>query len=159
MRRAVAILIVVLLIGCGGGVENNTPLPNSIQEMQLQKVIQGEEADQVITNLHQKKVTDQQNYIGEYAGGDYDAKLYLTVYQHADSALSDLNKMNQRIQDPHVGGQMGFQHTRKLTSMGEHVYMALQNQRAHYFYVDGKHLYWLDVDPHVAMNAIKQLVQ
>lgn len=159
MRHIVALFTIVLLIGCGEGVENNTPLPNSIQEMQLQKVIQGEEADQVITELHKKKVTDQQNFIGEYAGKDYNAKLYLTVYQNADSALSDLNKMNARIQNPHVGGQMGFQHTRQLSGIGENLYMALQNNRAHYFYVDGANLYWLDVDPHVAMPAIKQLVQ
>ncbi|MCF7803764.1 MAG: hypothetical protein K9N46_00495 [Candidatus Marinimicrobia bacterium] len=159
MRKIISIFILGVLVGCGGGIQNDTPLPNSIQDMQISEIMQGGEADEVITKLHQKVVTDQENYIGEYSGKDYDATLYLTVYDNPDSALSDLNKMVERIQDPHVGGQMGYQHTRELTKYGENVYMALQNQRAHYFYVDGNELYWLDVDPHVAMGAIQQLTQ
>ncbi len=156
--KKIVLLIGILLLGCGGGIQNDTPLPNSIQDMTLRKIIEGEEADQVITQLHQKEVTSATNYIGEYQGSDYSSTLYLTVYQDSSQALTDLHKMAERIQDPQVGGQMGFQHVRQLTSYGNNVYMTLQNQRAHFFYVIRNKLYWLDTNPRVALAAIKQLL-
>lgn len=157
--RKLLILASIAMIACSGGVQNDTPLPNSIQQMQLNEIIRGEEADDIITNLHQKVVTDQQNIIGKYEGTDGKATLYLTIYDDADSPVEDLDAMAKRIQDPDVGSQMGFQHVRQLTNYGDHIYMALQNNRAHYFYVEENMLYWLDVNPQVAMPAIKQLVQ
>lgn len=156
--KKIVILIGILLLGCGGGIQNDTPLPNSIQDMTLRKIIEGEEANQVITRLHKKEVTTATNYVGEYAGSDYSSTLYLTVYPDSTQALADLQKMAERIQDPQVGGQMGFQHVRHLTSYGENVYMTLQNQRAHFFYVIQNKLYWLETNPQVALAAIKQLL-
>jgi len=151
-------VVLLFIIACSGGVKNDTPLPDSIQSMVLQKVTQGQKADKAITELHHKQVTDAKNYIGEYKGDKYDAKLYLTEYDNTDSAIADLDSMAGRIMNPHIGGQMGFQHVRQLPSLGDHVYMTLQGKRAHFFYVKGNGLYWLDVDPHMAMNSIKQLL-
>ena len=153
-------LVTALLIGCGGGgIENNTPLPNSIQDMQLQNIVTGEQAQDELKKLHQKTVTSAESYIGEYQGNEYNARMYVTAYTGRDSALAALNAMANRMMDPHGGAmQMGFQHVRKLNKYGDHVYMALQGQRAHYFYVEDSNLYWLDIDPHVAMPAMGQLV-
>lgn len=156
MKRIIAIVVLVL-IGCGN-VENTTPLPDTIQNMKLHEVTQGEEADQVITQMHRKPVTDQKSYIGEYRGKEYQATLYLTIYSNPESAIQDLEQMTERIRDPQIGGQMGYQHVRGLDSYGENVYMALQNRRAHYFYVIDRHLYWLDANPHVGMAALKELL-
>lgn len=158
MKKITIVLGVILLIGCGGGIQNDTPLPDSIQDMTLQQIIRGEAADQAITQLHKKEVTTADNYIGEYQGGEFSSTLYLTVYQDSTQALADLQKMAARIRDPQVGGQMGFQHVRHLTSYGENVYMTLQHQRAHFFYVIQNKLYWLDTNPRVAMAAIEQLL-
>jgi len=75
-------VVLLFIIACSGGVKNDTPLPDSIQSMVLQKVTQGQKADKAITELHHKQVTDAKNYIGEYKGDKYDAKLYLTEYDN-----------------------------------------------------------------------------
>jgi len=149
------------LISCGGGggVANNTPLPNSIQDMQLQNIVTGDQAKQQIEELHQKPVTSGESYVGEYKGKNYTAKMYVTTYTGRDSALAALQQMSSMMMNPHDDAMsMGFQHVRKLSKYGDNVYMALKGNRAHYFYVEGKDLYWLDVDPHVAMAAMQQLV-
>ncbi len=157
-RKRLVLPLLFLLAGCGG-VENTTPLPDAIQQMQLQEVIQGEDADEIIAKMHRNLVADRSNFIGRYRGKDYSATLYLSVYAHADSAVGDLENMTSRIRDPEIGGKMGYQHVRELTSYGEHVYMALQNRRAHFFYAIGHSLYWLDTDPNVGMAAIEELLE
>jgi len=153
-------LIVIGLIGCSGGVKNQTPLPNSIEGMQLKKVYTGNQALEMVKQLHQKPVTSQDTYVGEYEGKEYNAKMYITEYQSPDSAVATLEQMAGAMMNPHGDGAsaMGFQHVRKLDKYGAHVYMALQGSRAHYFYVQGNKLYWLDIDPHVAMSAMETLV-
>jgi len=159
MRHLLITITLGLLIACGQGVQHDTPLPDTIQNMQLQEVIQGEEANAIVTKLHQKRVTTRESVIGRYQDNQYDATLYITMYQHPDSALRDLEQMARRIRDPEIGGKMGFQHVRELPSYGENVYMALQNRRAHYFYVVGENLYWLDANPNVGMASLEELLK
>lgn len=156
MRDKIAVFIVgMLMVGCGGGV-NNIPLPDAIQGMKLQETLRDGRADSVITQLHGKTVTAAKNFIGRYRSSHYSGTLYLTIYPDSVQALNALTAMATRIQDPQIGGQMGFIHVRELPQYGRHVYITLQKQRAHFFFVKGNSLYWLDVNPAIAMNAIRE---
>lgn len=156
MRRKIAAFIIgVFLVGCGGET-NLTPLPDAIQGMKLQETLQDGRADSVITQLHGKTVTAAQNFIGRYRSSHYSGTLYLTIYPDSVRAINALNAMAARIQDPQIGGQMGFIHVRELPKYGPHVYITLRKQRAHFFFVEGNTLYWLDINPAIAMNAIQE---
>ncbi len=159
--RKLLIPLLLIVIGCSGGVKNDTPLPNSIEGMQLKQVYSGQKAQSMLKNMHQENVPSQNTYVGEYQGKQYNAKMYITVFSNPDTAVATLEKMAGAMMSTKgaSGGMaMGFQHVRKLDKYGDHVYMALQGNRAHYFYVKGNDLYWLDIDPHIAMSAMEHLV-
>jgi len=157
MRFLVIFLLGAVLAACGGGVKNETPLPQSIRKMDLHRVMRDGEADSVITGLHGRPVTAAKNFIGWYQGDGTTGTLYLTVYPDSLQAIKDLNAMASRIRDPEIGGAMGFLHVRELPKYGNQVYLTLQNRRAHFFFVKGSGLYWLEVDPRIAMDAIREL--
>ncbi len=159
MKKHILIVGILILVGCGGGsIQNDTPLPNSILQMRLQNIMSGQEADQIITQLHKREVTTGTNYVGDYEGSDYSSRLYLTVYPDSSLAIADLEAMAERIKDPEVGGQMGFEHIRELSDYSEPVYMSLQGARAHFFWVRNNRLYWLDTSPYTAMDSIAELL-
>jgi hypothetical protein len=150
--------LLLVLISCGEASDDGFQLPDTLQQMKLTNAIQGESADKIITQMHQKVVTDQINYIGKYTSSQYNANLYVTVYDNPDDALTDLENMADRIKDPEVGAKLGYRHVRELPDLGRKAYMSLQSNRVHYFFVQNNELYWLDVDPHVAKAALDDLV-
>lgn len=156
MKRLIYGLFVIL-VACGANQgQNGTPLPGSIADMELTNIIQGEDADKIITELHRKVVTDQTNFIGRYAGSQYNATLYITKYENEDGALEDFRRMAERINKPEIGGSMGFQHVRPVPELGNHAYMTVQSSRVHYYFVQKDMLYWLDISPEKAMAAVEQ---
>jgi len=159
MKKHFLIFAIMVLVGCGGGsIQNDTPLPDSILQMDLQNVMSGQDADQIITQLHNREVTTGTNYVGDYEGPEYSSRLYLTMYPESSQAVADLEAMAERIKDPEVGGQMGFEHIRELTDYDVTVYMSLRGDRVHFFWVQDDGLYWLDTSPYAAMDSIAELL-
>lgn len=155
MKRLIyALFVVILAVGCNQSQSGN-PLPASIADMERTNVIQGEDADKIITELHRKVVTDQSNFIGKYSGQQYSATLYITKYENKDGALEDFRRMAERINKPEVGGSMGFQHVRPVPELGNHAYMTIQGERVHYYFVKDGMLYWIDVDPEKARQVVE----
>jgi hypothetical protein len=155
MKRLIyGLVVVILAVGCNQGQSGN-PLPASIADMDRTNVIQGEDADKIITELHRKVVTDQQNFIGKYSDDQYSATLYITRYDNENGALEDFRRMAERINKPEIGGSMGFQHVRPVPELGNHAYMTLQGGRVHYYFVKDEMLYWLDVHPEIAMQVVE----
>ncbi len=160
MKKYSIAFMLLLFIECSPKISpTDTPLPGSVQDMTLQQIIQGEEADSIITHLHRKIVTEAESYIGMYQGAGSTGTMYITVYPESVQAVEDLTRMADRIRDPEIGGKMGFLHFRELTRYGDNVYMALQHQRAHFFYVRTNKLYWWDVEPQVAISSLQELME
>ncbi len=146
-----------LIVACGSSqTQQENILPEEIATMTRTHAIMGADADTIITRLHRKVVTDQKNFIGQYSNGNHKATLYVTRYTEKDSALKDFQRMAERINNPKIGGSMGYKHIRNVPELGNHAYMTLEGERVHYYFVQESKLYWLEVDPEMAMNAVKQ---
>ena len=131
-------------------------LPDAIGEFRLEKETSGEEARKEINRLHGKNVDFRTGYIGTYKHGHKGAMVWISDYDAKTKAAGEVEKMAQRIQT-REGKE--FRHFRMISIEGIPVYFVLGMGQAHYFYQSGNKVIWLAVDPQLAKETIRDLIE
>ena len=131
-------------------------LPYAIGEFRLEKATSGEEARKEIARLHGKNLDFRTGYIGTYKHGHKGAMLWISDYNAKAEAAGEVEKMARRIQT-REGKE--FRHFRMIPIEGIPVYFAIGMGQAHYFYQSGNKVIWLAVDPQLAKETIRDLIE
>jgi hypothetical protein len=129
-------------------------LPATLGSLQLVEQMAGQEARTVINLLHDKGVTPDENFIGEYAAESGKATLYVSVYGGRDETVEAEQKMARRIEQ----GSPVFTRYRTLTIDGRNVSECVGMGQIHYFFSQGQALFWLAVDMQVAQQTLQTLL-
>src|SRR3989338_6388163 len=130
-------------------------VPSSICSLNLQEVISGSQAQQILNAMHDKSVTPASSQIGRYRGTEGEAALYVSAYGSVSEASEAGLKMRRRIDD----GNTIFSHVREVSLGGKNITMCLGLGQAHYFFSEDERLYWLAVDPGLAHKSIVAVFQ
>lgn len=142
------ISISLLFIQCS---QSKNPLPDKVNNLQLVKLTEGEDAKQYINKLHFQPVTENENFIGFYEDLSGNAIVYLTLYPDKEKALNDFQKMTKKISPENSV----FTSPEFFTYRGEVIYKCMGMGMLHYVFVKNKSLYWVSVDFHMADSFFK----
>lgn len=130
-----------ILISCSTG-NNSKYLPQKLGELNLAKVIQDPKATVIINKMHGKKLDDSKNFIAIYGSNHSRNILYVSIYENAEKAETNLKNMAMRM----ANGSSVFSpliHTK----MGDKVYFETAGMGLkHYFYRDDNILIWWQVE-------------
>lgn len=146
------LLVLLLLIACSS---NETPLPQYLGSMRLEKVQSGEEARQEIDRLHGKQISLLRGYIGMYVAENGRGQLWVSEHSSDGEATEAIEKMAYGVKL----GKQQFWHFRQMMIEGRPVYLAVGMGQAHYFYQNGAMAIWLSVDPSLANEAVRDAVR
>lgn len=140
IRRTILILYSGALLLCAGCTGNpEIKVPDRLGNLKRTMLITGEEAIQVINQMHGLPVASEVNFIAEY-GEDPKDLLYVTSYKNADEAEKFLLQMVTKLQAANSGP---FSHLHALKSYGKSVYVTLGLGAIHYIYRSSRYLLWL----------------
>ena len=160
-RRLIATFTIIpaLIIGLSGCsnkvVENEGGLPGKLADMHLERVIQGDEAAQVIHKMHGKNLGASDNLIGHYGSKADKNTLYLSGYDNKEAAKTDLMNMAMKMQ----GGTKVFEPLTVIGKMGDSVVFRTEGMGlTHYFYRVENRLIWWQVEPGKAESTYDELV-
>ena len=97
--KIISILILtgfLSLISCS--TDNNFKyLPQKLGNLSQTRVIQGKEATDIINKMHNKTLDDCKNFIGYYGSNDFKNILYVSVYESAEKAKTNIMNMAMKI--------------------------------------------------------------
>jgi hypothetical protein len=153
-RFAIYALVAALTAGCAAE-EAEAPLPESIHGMALVESHSGEEAADILVEMHKAEVVPPENYIGHYGTEEMGAVLYVSRFDTDAAADSFLVAMGTRIGP----GSSGYGHHSSFEAVGHHVHMVFGHGQVHYFYADAEDLVWLAVDARLARPALAELLK
>jgi hypothetical protein len=131
-------------------------LPESIGAFRLQNMKSGAEAKKEIARLHGKNLDFRTGYIGTYKHGHKEAMLWISDYDTKAKAAKEVEKMARRIQT-REGKE--FRHFRMIAIKEMPVYFVVGMGQAHYFYQTENKVIWLAVDPQLAEETIRDLIE
>ena len=130
------------LISCSTG-DHSTYLPKKLGDLSLVEVVQNKKATVIINKMHGKKLDDCKNIIAVY--GDYHSKniLYVSVYDNAEKAKTNIKRMAGKMAD----GSSVFSPI-KQSKVENNVYFETDGMGfKHYFYRVDNILIWWQVKP------------
>jgi len=133
--------------------ENTNYLPNKLGELSLFKVILNEEATSVIDKMHGKTLDESENFIAHYGNNQSKNILYVSVYENAEKAETNIKKMAMKL----ASGSSVFS---PLThsKMGDNVHFETKGMGLkHYFYRIDNILIWWQVEPDKAEATFNEL--
>jgi hypothetical protein len=134
--------------------QGSVHLPRTIAGMNLEGVIDGAKAAQIINRMHRTEVATRTNAIGQYRGRGQSATYYVSVYEDPGQAKQAMKDMARVIAE----GGHGFVHLRQRMHGEKLFYMTLGQGQAHYFFARDVELIWLAVDKGIAEEAILDLL-
>jgi hypothetical protein len=150
---AVALIAVVVLVVMFRVTEDRS-LPERIGDLVLEQTVEGEQAREMLNGMHGKDMTPEMNRIGFYASSGGKAILYTSEYPTIMKAAASFEIMSERI--ARREGPFTQYNTRNISS--RNISVCLGMGQAHYFFVDGKVVYWLAVDVPIASVSAEALV-
>ena len=134
---------------------NTNYLPKKLGDLSLFKVIQNEEATSIIDKMHGKKLDDCKNYIAHYGNNQSKNILYVSVYENAEKAKTNLKIMAMKM----ANGSSVFSPLTH-TKMRDNVYFETQGMGLkHYFYRTDNILIWWQVEPDKAETTYNDLLK
>jgi len=136
-------------------VQGSIHLPRVIAGMNLENVIEGPKAAQIINRLHRGDVATHENAIANYRSQGHSATYYVSLYDDPGQAKQAMEDMAQVMAE----GGHGFAHLMKRTQDEQQFYMALGQGQAHYFFARDVELIWLAVDKGIAEEAIMDVLR
>ena len=148
----IAIAIAMAATACQESVDSL--VPSEIGEKVQQRIISGEEAAQVIDELHTFSVAKIKNIIAYYDDKNEDI-LYLTWYESAETAAEDLNTMITKMSS---NEDSPFYHLMPLSSYDDKVYMTIGMGAIHYIYLSGKRVLWFQTHQSFGMELPESLL-
>ncbi len=141
-------------ISCSTG-DNSKYLPQKLGDLNLTKVIQNKKAAVIINKMHGKNLDDCKNIIAYYGNNHSKNILYVSVYENAEKAKTNLKSMAMKMAD----GSSVFS---PLThsKMGDSVHFETEGMGLkHYFYRIDNILIWWQVEPDKAEATYNDLLK
>ena len=163
--RNISVLILAgLLSFISCSTDNNANyLPQKLGDLSLAKVIKNKEATAIINKMHGKTLDDCKNFIGYYGSNDSKNILYVSVYEDAEKAKTNMMKMAMKISSgstvfsPLTYSGMG-QETK--SGMGHDAHFETEGMGLkHYFYRTDNILIWWQVEPDKAETTYNDLLK
>ncbi len=150
---SLVILSFFVFISCNKRNQSHRYFPKKLGGLSLSRIIQNQDATQIINKMHGKKLDDSDNYIAHYGKDDSRNILYVTVYEDDEQAKTNLMSMamkmakNTSVFSPLKYGEMADSVHFQTEGMGFE----------HYFYRTGNILIWWQVDPDKAGATYEDL--
>jgi hypothetical protein len=135
--------------------ENANCFPKKLDEMSLFKVLLNEEATNVINKMHGQKLDECENFIAHYGSNNSKNILYVSVYENAEKAETNIKKMAMKM----ASGSSVYS---PLThsKMGDNVYFETKGMGLkHYFYRVDNILIWWQVELDKAKATYNDLLK
>jgi hypothetical protein len=132
----------------------SSALPPTLHGLTLVRSVSGEDARDLIAQLHPGPLAPAASEVGFYAAGPERAVLYVTRFPSADLAQAQLDRMAATIGH----GRGGFGHHTEATVGDIVVHRALGQGRAHFFFTRNSEVVWLAADDAVARMALAALL-
>lgn len=149
-------VLLVCLLTCASGCSTDpTGLPETLGSLRLQEWIGGEEARELINQIHHKGVSPGEDFVGQYVGEEGTATLYFSVFENASEAAVMMERMTTGIEKSRFPFTDLKDHP---VSPGKKINMCLGLDQAHFFFPDGRRLYWLSVDVPIAESTLAHLL-
>ena len=156
-RKYIPLLILLSglsLISCGNRNDSTNYLPKKLGGLSLSKVVQNEEATKIINKMHGKNLAVSDNYIAHYGSSYSRNTLYVSFYENAEKAKTELMSMATKM-------AKGTQVFAPLTfdKMGDSVHFQTEGMgHKHYFYRIDNILIWWQVEPDKAEATYNDLL-
>ena len=153
---AFILAIVISLSGCSNkSINNEAGLPEKLGDLNLARVIQGDEAARVVYKMHGKSLGATDYLIGTYGADDSKNILYLSVYENKEAAKADLMNMAMKM----LKGSKVFKPLTTIGKMGDNISFRTEGMGlAHYFYRVENKLLWWQVKPDKAELTYNELL-
>ncbi len=143
----------IIFISCNTG-NNSKYLPQKLGELNLTKVIQNKKANVIINKMHGKKLDDCKNFIAIYGDDHSKNILYVSVYENAEKAETNLKNMAMKM----ANGSSVFSPLAH-SKMGDKVHFETEGMGfKHYFYRVDNILIWWQVKPDIAESTYNDLL-
>jgi len=144
----------LILISCSTG-DNSKYLPQKLGELNLVKVIQNKKAAVMINKMHDKKLDDCKNYIAIYGNNHSKNILYVSIYENAEKAETNLKNMTLKM----ANGSPVFSPLLH-SKMGDKVHFETEGMGLkHYFYRVENILIWFQVESDKAAATFHDLLE
>jgi hypothetical protein len=163
--KIISILILtglLILISCSTD-NNSNYLPQKLGDLSQTKVIQGKKATDIINKMHDKTLDDCKNYIAYYGPNDFKNILYISVYESAEKAKTNIMNMAMKISSgssvfsPLTYSGMGNE---TPIGMGHDAHFETDGMGLkHYFYRTDNILIWWQVEPDKAETTYNDLLK
>jgi len=151
---ALILAVLLIFINCSTG-DNFNYLPQKLGALNLAKVIQNKKATVIINKMHGKKLDDCKNYIAIYGSSHSKNILYVSVYENAERAETNIKNMAMKM----ANGSSVFSPLTH-TKIGDGVYFETEGMGfRHYFYRTGNILIWWQVEPDKAKATYNDLLK
>jgi len=151
---ALILIGLLIFISCSNG-NNSHYLPNKLGELNLAKVIQNKKAAVIINKMHGKKLDDCKNYIAIYGNNHSKNILYVSVYENAEKAETNIKNMAMKMAN---GSSVFSPLTQSKT--GDNVHFEIEGMGLkHYFYRIDNILIWWQVEPDKAEATFHDLLK
>jgi hypothetical protein len=147
------IVLVILEVGCSG--KKEIPVPETIVDKKMTKLIYGEEAINVIDELHGLDVATEENIIAQYGENPKDL-LYISRYDTKDQARESLQLMITKMIETDEGP---FTHIRTLPDYEDNVYISIGMGAIHYIYRSTKYILWLQTYQEIGRELPNELIK
>jgi hypothetical protein len=144
----------IIFLSCSNG-NNSDDLPKKLGDLNLAKVVQNEKATVIINKMHGKRLDDCKNFIAYYGNNQSKNILYVSVYESAEKAKTNLKSMAMKM----ANGSPVFSPL-KHGKMGENVHFETEGMGLkHYFYRTDNILIWWQVEPDKAEATYNDLLK
>jgi hypothetical protein len=145
----------IVLVRCGNRDDSNTHFPKALGGLSLSEIVQDEEAAKIINKMHGKKLGVQNNFVVHYGSRFLKNTLYVSVYESAEKAKTDLMTMAMKM----AKGSSVFAPL-TYSGMGDTVHFQTEGMgHKHYFYRIDNILIWWQVEPDKAEAAYDDLLK
>jgi hypothetical protein len=130
-------------------------LPKTLGGLSFFNVIQNQEATRMINKMHGKTLDDCKNYIAHYGNDPSKNILYVSVYENAETAKTNLKRMAMKM----ANGSSVFSPLTH-TKMGDTICFETEGMGLkHYFYRTDNILIWWQVEPDYAETTTNDLLK
>lgn len=147
-------LLVLFIFFCGCKSQTEISVPEKIVELNITKVISGEEASKNIDNMHGLDVTPEQNIIAEY-GDDPKDLLYISEYSTEELATKSFKSMITKMLESSEGP---FTHIRPLPDYENDVYISIGMGAIHYIFRSTNYILWLQTYQEIGRELPENLL-
>ncbi len=130
-------------------------MPNEIQGLELFKKVTGKDAAEIISRLHMKDVSSQDNIILYYQSEQNQATIYVSYFQYLFLADKYIHEMRKKIREEDTG----FSQYAQFKARGLDINSVVGYSQIHYFFAHYNYTFWLAIDRSIARKGLAQILE